>query len=217
MTGASLEDVDERVVEGVQGPVARDRHLDAMPGPRVVDGDHHVVARRAPEQRDPQAVGAADGELAPRRSVGELPEVDDPAAGPGRARSAAGASSRAGSQRQAASAATTAQPAATAKPMPIASVNARAAASLTWLPAPAGMVAATAFARPIESSTAVRAASGTVATESATFEAYSELTSEPMTAVPSAPPTWRVTSFTAAPTPALDSGIAPLTDAVARP
>src|SRR5919202_6213192 len=100
MTGASLEGVDERVVEGVERPIARDGNLDAMPGLRVVDRDHHVVARRAPEQRDAQAVGAPDRELAPGGLVrarpaaargggcgraDELAEVDDPAAAQGEA------------------------------------------------------------------------------------------------------------------------------------
>ena len=36
-----------------------------------------------------------------------------------------------------------------------------------------------------------------------------------MTATPSAPPTWRVVSFTADPTPALPSGSEPMIDSVA--
>ena len=36
-----------------------------------------------------------------------------------------------------------------------------------------------------------------------------------MTATPSAPPTWRVVSFTAEPTPALPSGSEPMIDSVA--
>ena len=38
---------------------------------------------------------------------------------------------------------------------------------------------------------------------------------EPITATPSAPPTWRVTSLMAEPTPALLSGTAPMTESVA--
>ena len=38
-----------------------------------------------------------------------------------------------------------------------------------------------------------------------------------MTATPSAPPTWRVVSFTAEPTPALASGSEPMIDSVAAP
>jgi hypothetical protein len=38
--------------------------------------------------------------------------------------------------------------------------------------------------------------------------------SEPITAVPSAPPTWRVTSFIAEATPAFSSGTEPMTDSV---
>ena len=37
----------------------------------------------------------------------------------------------------------------------------------------------------------------------------------PMTATPSAPPTWRVVSLTAEPTPALTSGSEPMIDSVA--
>jgi len=44
---------------------------------------------------------------------------------------------------------------------------------------------------------------------------YAVAMSEPMTATPSAPPTWRVTSLIADPTPALASGTALMTDAVA--
>ena len=41
--------------------------------------------------------------------------------------------------------------------------------------------------------------------------------SEPITAVPSAPATWRVTSFIAEATPDFSSGTAPMTESVAGP
>ena len=45
-------------------------------------------------------------------------------------------------------------------------------------------------------------------------ERYTELSTEPITAMPMAPPTSRVTSFTAEPTPALARGSEPMIDEV---
>ena len=45
--------------------------------------------------------------------------------------------------------------------------------------------------------------------------AYTLDTTLPMTATPSAPPTWRVVSLTAEPTPAFSRGSEPITDSVA--
>ena len=49
------------------------------------------------------------------------------------------------------------------------------------------------------------------------LDVASDVMSEPITAVPSAPPTWRVTSFIAEATPAFSSGTAPITASVAGP
>ena len=46
-------------------------------------------------------------------------------------------------------------------------------------------------------------------------EPYTDDSTLPMMATPSAPPTWRVVSFTAEPTPALASGSEPMIDSVA--
>ena len=51
--------------------------------------------------------------------------------------------------------------------------------------------------------------------KSPTWEPYTEASTLPMTATPNAPPTWRVVSFTADPTPALANGSEPMIDSVA--
>src|SRR3954447_10626473 len=72
-------------------------------------------------------------------------------------------------------------------------------------------------ALPIESGAAVGAAAGNEDTESAIRDPYSELISDPMIAVPSEPPTWRVTSFIAEATPDFSGGTEPMTDSVDGP
>ena len=47
------------------------------------------------------------------------------------------------------------------------------------------------------------------------FEPYVDASTLPMMAIPSAPPTWRVVSLTAEPTPAFDRGNDPMIDSVA--
>src|SRR5919108_3504774 len=122
-----------------------------------------------------------------------------------------------GSFSRTTTAAVIAHPAAARKPIPSASVNAALAASATLAPWSAGRLDATACAWPTDSSAARRAESGSDSTEDETREAYSELISEPTTAVPRAPATWRVTSFIADATPDFSSGTAPITELVAGP
>jgi hypothetical protein len=102
-------------------------------------------------------------------------------------------------------------------PRPSASVNAVAALCASDAPWSAGSCAATASALPIESLTAFCTLAGAPLTASATRELYSDVISEPITAVPSEPPTWRVTSFMAEATPDFSFGTAPMTEPVAGP
>jgi hypothetical protein len=97
----------------------------------------------------------------------------------------------------------------------MASVNADAADCTNAAPSSVGRLCATAFAWPMESSAAARAVSGSAAVSPESPEAYTDVISEPMTAVPSAPATWRVTSFIAEATPAFSSGTALITEPVA--
>jgi hypothetical protein len=84
-------------------------------------------------------------------------------------------------------------------------------------PSATGRLAAIPWAWPTESSAATRADSGNEPVESPIRDAYREVISEPITAVPSAPATWRVTSFIAEATPDFSSGTAPITEPVAGP
>src|SRR5262245_51581515 len=52
------------VVEGVERAIGRDRDLEAVAGPRVLDGHGQGVLGRMPEQQDVDAVVVASGKLA---------------------------------------------------------------------------------------------------------------------------------------------------------
>src|SRR3954471_9336437 len=73
------------------------------------------------------------------------------------------------------------------------------------------------MAPPTESLAAVMTLAGApnAVSLSAMFGRYEVANTEPMMATPRAPPNWRVVSFMAEPTPALDRGSEPMIDSVA--
>src|ERR1700736_5800939 len=101
--------------------------------------------------------------------------------------------------------------------MPRPATNSWRAASATDRPSPPGNLDAACTAPPTES-LATRTTSGD-ACSAESLDAmpgrYDVANAEPMTATPSAAPTWRVVSFMAEPTPAFDGGSEPITDSVA--
>src|SRR3990172_7251777 len=66
----SLGRIREGVVEGVEGAVGRDRELEAISDPGVLDREGERVLVWVPEQEDVDAVALAGGELAGLRCCG---------------------------------------------------------------------------------------------------------------------------------------------------
>src|SRR2546423_14516793 len=60
----SLGGIGERVVEGIERAVGRDREVEAISPTDVLDRDGETVLARVPEQQDLNAVAFAGGELA---------------------------------------------------------------------------------------------------------------------------------------------------------
>ena len=69
MTALLSGRVGERVVEGVEGTVGRNRDLELIAGAGVLDRDGQSVLVRVPEQQDVDAVALARGEFAGQRVV----------------------------------------------------------------------------------------------------------------------------------------------------
>src|SRR5829696_6037599 len=209
-----LLEVEDRDVGLLAGLERADPVLEAD-APGRVDRRHaqrglrrdrrRVGARPSPAQRESPATAGLSRSL--QAVVAQEAAGCAATAGPGSVAPRAGAGRPLGRRSRTSSAPASATAAAAVRPMPRASVNAWPALSASSRPAPPPTRSAIACAAPIDSPAAPGA--------SVISREYAVPMIEPMTATPSAPPTWRVTSLIAEPTPALASGTALITESVA--